>query len=218
MITRAVLFDFDGVLADTENVHIAAWERTFAAMGWEVPPEQCLRAVEVDDRQFLTEVFNSRGISRADVEGWVRRKQMTTRRMLRDQPRVIPGVVALIERLRERVRLAVVSTTWRENIETVLTASGLRDAFTLIVGKEDVRAFKPDPEGYKLALSGLKVSPEEAVALEDSALGVQAALDAGLRCVVVGRQTVPDDSPSPSLIRLADLTETETVLLALGLG
>ena len=71
MPTRAVLFVFDGVIADTENIHIAAWQRTLARLGWEVPDEICARAVEVDDRIFLTDLFAQRKIQEGDVDGWV---------------------------------------------------------------------------------------------------------------------------------------------------
>ena len=70
MTNRAVLFDFDGVIADTENVHVAAWQRTFGLMGWIESDEVCARAAEIDDRAFVREVFARRKIE-GDVEGWV---------------------------------------------------------------------------------------------------------------------------------------------------
>ena len=153
MPTLAVLFDFDGVIADTENVHVAAWQRTFGLMGWFESDESCCKAVEVDDRAFLAEVFARRKIEGGDVEGWVARKQELTLRLLGDSPKVYPGVAALVEHLNGRVRLCVVTTTWRANVEAVLRASGLARAFEFVVAKEDVKATKPDPEGYRLALA-----------------------------------------------------------------
>src|SRR5262245_54222506 len=120
MSLRAILFDFDGVIADTENVHVAAWQRTFAALGWEVADDVCARAAEVDDRAFLAEIFAEKGIEGGDVEGWVRRKQRLTVQMLADSPRLYPGLAELVIRLRGRYRLAVVSGTWRENVAVVL--------------------------------------------------------------------------------------------------
>jgi HAD superfamily hydrolase (TIGR01509 family) len=190
MPPRAVLFDFDGVIADTENVHVAAWQRTFAAMGWEVSDELCARAMELDDRHFLAGVFARRGVGDGDVEGWVRRKQELTHQLLTDSPRVYPGVAALVERVKAKgpVKLAVVTTTWRANVVTVLKSSGLYPAFSLIVGKESVRATKPDPEPYRLAVESLKVRPSEAVALEDSESGLTSARLAGVRAVAVGHR------------------------------
>ena len=148
MALRAVLLDFDGVIADTENHHIAAWQRTLAALGWQVPDEVAARSADVDDREFLRDLLAVQQITDGDIDGWVRKKQALTISMLRDAPRVYPGVQELVRQLRGRVRLAVVSDTWRENIEVVLSTSGLLAAFELIVGKEDVRSVKPDPEAY----------------------------------------------------------------------
>src|ERR1700678_3892929 len=120
MPTRAVLFDFDGVIADTGNVHVAAWQRTFGVMGWLESDEACARASEIDDRAFVAEVFARRKIDDGNIEGWVARKQELTLRLLADAPRIYPSVALLVERLRGRVRLGVVTTTWRANVEAVL--------------------------------------------------------------------------------------------------
>lgn len=215
--TRAVLFDFDGVLADTENVHVAAWERTFDRMGWDVPPEDCARAAEEDDRAFLAGLLAGRGIEGGDVEGWVARKQELTRALLADYPRLYPGVRELVDRLRGRAGLAVVTGTWRENVAIVLGAAGLADAFGVVVGKEDVGAPKPDPEAYRLALARLGVHPRAAVALEDSPSGLAAARAAGVRCVAVGHRRPPGEwSGGAGFLR--DLADVDAAMRALGFG
>lgn len=217
MPPRAVLFDFDGVIADTENHHVAAWERTFGAMGWDVSPETCARAAEVDDRIFLAEVFASRSVSGGDIDGWVARKQDLTRQMLADAPRLYPGVAELIGRLAGRVKLAVVSTTWRENILVTLGAAGLIVPFDAIVGKEDVAEPKPDPASYRLALAELGVVPRDAVALEDSPTGLAAANAAGVRVVAVGHRRPPGDW-AVGAPYVPDLASPDEVLAALGLA
>jgi HAD superfamily hydrolase (TIGR01509 family) len=211
-----VLFDFDGVIADTENVHIAAWERTFGRMGWDVSPEVCARAAEIDDRQFLREVFARHGIPDGDIEGWIRQKQQLALGLLTDAPRVYPGVAQLVERLAGRVRLAVVSGTWRENVEIVLRAARLDPAFPVIVGKEDVSEPKPDPAAYRVALKRLGVPPSAAVAIEDSPTGLASARGAGLRAVAVGHRRSAGEW-SQGVPFLADLRDTEAVLRELGL-
>jgi HAD superfamily hydrolase (TIGR01509 family) len=188
MPLRALLFDFDGVLADTENIHVAAWQRTFAAMGWVVSDEVCARAAEEDDRDFLASLFATRKIAEGNVAGWVKRKQELTITMLRNAPRLYPGATELIGGLRDRFRLAVVTGTWRANVEAVLEASGLAEAFALIVSKEDVAAVKPAPDAYRLALERLRLRPGEALALEDSPTGLEAAHAAGLRSLAIGHR------------------------------
>jgi len=217
MPPKAVLFDFDGVLADTENIHVAAWQRTFADLGWVVPDEVCARAVEVDDHLFLSEVFAGRKIEGGDVEGWVRRKQVLTVAMLADAPRLYPGVPELVRRLSGRVRLGIVSTTWRENLDVVLAATALADAFEILVGKEDVAAVKPDPEGYLLALERLRLPAEAVVALEDSATGLQAARAAGLRAFAIGHRNPPGEWVGPSEY-VPDLTAASNLVGLLDLA
>jgi HAD superfamily hydrolase (TIGR01509 family) len=211
----AVLFDFDGVIADTENVHVAAWERTFAAMGLEVTPEQCSRAAELDDRAFLAEILEAKKIEGAAIDGWVGRKQQLAAAMLRDEPRLYPGVAGLVGRLQSSTRLAVVSTARREDVALVLVAGGIAGAFEAIVGKEDVSSTKPDPEPYRTALERLGLSAAEAVAIEDSAAGLASARGAGIRCVAVGHRhgmgVWVGDSPF-----LEDLADEDAVIRALG--
>ena len=194
MPPKAILFDFDGVIADTGNHHIAAWQRTLAVMGWQIADEVAARSAEIDDREFLAELFAERGITEGKIDDWVRRKQLLTVQLLKDAPRLFPGVVDLVRELQGRVRLAVVSSTWRENIKTVLGAAGLAGSFDLIVGKEDVTAGKPAPDAYQLALKRLRLVARSTVALEDSPerLGVRPR----------GRNSRHRRRPSPPLRRM----------------
>jgi HAD superfamily hydrolase (TIGR01509 family) len=205
---QAVLFDFDGVLADTENVHIAAWERTFQAIGLDVPPDICLRAAEEDDRAFLANVLVSRKIPGGDIHGWVARKQQLTRMILADSPRLYAGVRPLAAGLRARgLILGVVTGTWRENVAIVVGTSGLSDSFTLVVGKEDVARTKPDPEAYVVALERLGIRSDQAIALEDSPSGIAAAREAGVHAIAVGHRHAQGDwtARAPYLADFRDL-------------
>ena len=139
MPLKAVLLDFDGVIAETDNHHIAAWQRTLSTLGWQITDEVAARSAEIDDRDFLVELFANRGIVSHKIEEWVLKKQVLTIQMLRDSPRLYPGVSELIRLLRDKAKLAVVSGTWRENIRAVLGAAGLENCFETIVGKEDVK-------------------------------------------------------------------------------
>ncbi len=188
MPPKAILFDFDGVIADTGNHHIAAWQRTLAVMGWQIADEVAARSTELDDREFLTELFAARGINEGKIDDWVRRKQVLTVQLLKDAPRLFPGVVDLVRELDGSVRLAVVSGTWRENIKAVLSVSGLADSFDVIVSKEDVTAGKPAPDPYQLALKRLRLVAKSTVAFEDSPTGLASARAAGIRPIAVGHR------------------------------
>ncbi len=193
MTPKAVLFDFDGVIADTENHHIAAWQRTLTAMGWLIADELAVRAAEVDDREFLTDLFTTRDVPVDRLDDWLARKQAVTVQLLRYSPRVYPGVVELVLALKGRARLAVVTGTWRANVQAVLEAAGLAGAFDVIVAKEDVSAQKPDPAPYLLALKKLRLAPRSTVAIEDSPTGLASAAAAGIRRIAVGHRRPSGD-------------------------
>jgi HAD superfamily hydrolase (TIGR01509 family) len=216
---RALLFDFDGVIANTENHHIAAWQRTFGLMGLEVDDEVCARAAEIDDREFLSDFFLSKKITDGDVAGWIGRKQEIVRMLLDDSPRVYPGVAELVDRVKQigTVKLAVVTSTWRENVTRVLKSSGLFGSFTLIVAKEDVKAVKPDPEAYLRALECLSIPGSAAVALEDSPSGLASAVGAGVRTVAIGHRREKGGWSARSTY-FRDLTKPDELLAAIGLS
>jgi beta-phosphoglucomutase len=193
MPPKAILFDFDGVIADTENHHIAAWQRTLAVMGWQVADEVAARAADIDDRDFLTQLFAQRGIAAGNIDEWVCRKQALTVQLLKDAPRLYPGVAQLVHSLRGRARLAVVSCTWRENIQAVLEAAGLSGSFDTIIGKEDVTARKPASDPYQLALKRLRLVARSTVALEDSPAGLASARAAGIRAIAIGHRRLAGD-------------------------
>lgn len=216
MLARGLLFDFDGVIADTENIHIAAWQRALEMMGCAIPEELCAEAMEMDDRVFLARFFAMREFAGGDIDGWVARKQTITRALLADSPRVYPGIPELIASARRRrFKIAVVTTTWRENVTTVLQASGLLKKIDVIVGKEDVAETKPHPEPYLRAIALLDLNPFSSVAFEDSPNGLISARRASLRTIAVGHRRPLGSwmGDSPYLTHFRD-TEAVIALLA----
>jgi HAD superfamily hydrolase (TIGR01509 family) len=188
MPPSAVLFAFDGVLADTENYHVAAWQRTLARLGWDVPDEIASRSTEVDDHTFVAEVFARRGIVQADVDGWVRLKRGLVLEMIRSSPRLFPGAADLVRELAGRARLAVVADAPRAHVEALLEGTGLADRIDLIVAAEDAKAPRPEPDGLALALRRLGVDAAQAASIEGAPDGLLAARAAGLSCLAVGHR------------------------------
>ena len=193
MPPSAVLFDFDGVIADTENYHVVAWQRTLLRLGWELSDEAAARSLEMDDRLFAAELFARRGVEDADVAGWVRAKQDLTVSLIRLHPPAYPGVPELFRALAGRAKIAVVSTTWRENVTAFLDAAGLAGAGAAGVAKEDVEDAKPAADAYLLALKRLKAAASKAVAVEDSPRGLAAAEAAGIPRLAVGHRRPDGD-------------------------
>jgi beta-phosphoglucomutase-like phosphatase (HAD superfamily) len=190
MPPKAILFDFDGVIADVENHHVAAWQRTLGFMGLTITDEVAARGAEGDDRAFLTELFAAREIPPDKVDEWAERKQALAAELLRYAPRVFPGGVALAGALDERAWLAAVSDTWCEDtVEAVLIASGLVDAFSVIVARPDVTRPGPDPQAYNLAMMEFRYAASSVAAIVGSPRALSAARAAGIgRVIAVGHR------------------------------
>jgi HAD superfamily hydrolase (TIGR01509 family) len=195
MPPSAVLLAFDGVLADTENYHVAAWQRTLARLGWEIPDEVAARAVEIDDYAFAAEVFARRAVVQADLDGWVERKRALTLEMARLSPRLFPGAAELVTSLAGRARLAVTADARREVVEAVLGGAGLLDSIELIVAAGDAKAARPDPEVLRTAVKRLKLKPKtgSVLAVEGTPAGLRAARLAGISALAVGHRRPFDD-------------------------
>lgn len=212
----AVIFDFDGVLFDTDTLHAQSWLKTFQAGGLSVTYQDCLPAIKMEDHHFAQQIFTGLGLTEQPAE-WVRRKQDVYRDMFRQKLRIFPGAAALVERLAGRYPLAIVSSTWRENQELATTAAGIREFFQFFVGKEDVTSYKPDPEGYLTAARLLRTTPAHCFVFEDSPRGIAAAKAAGMKCCGVAhkrdvKELAAADLVVPNLLdtdRLVQLVDNE---------
>lgn len=217
MVPTAVLLDFDGVIADAENHHVAAWQRVLMGLGWEVPDEVAARSAAIDDHRFAAELFASRGIDEADIDGWVDRKRALTLTMIRHSPPLFPGAVDLVRRLEGRARLAVVANTARAIVEALLAEAGLAERIDVIVAADEVDALAPAPDSRLLALGLLEIPPDRAVAVEGSPDGLSAALAAGTRRVAVGHRLPHGDWVGDAPF-IPSLEPTSEVLAQLGFG
>ena len=142
---RAVIFDLDGVLVDSEALHVEAWRVLFAREGVAATEAEYEHGVGMADAEWIRWLFARRG-QPTDADWWRDAKRPIYSQILARSVRPFPGVPELIRRLHGEFRLAVASSSWRESIETVLDAMGLRPCFGALVGKQDVDRHKPHPQ------------------------------------------------------------------------
>jgi histidinol dehydrogenase len=183
-----ILFDFDGVLVETEVHHWRAFREVLAPLGIALPRALYdRRYLAFDDRSALRAMLQdgSGGKARPTrrrLDDLVRRKQAAFAQLCGAALRVEPPAADLVRALARRLPLAIVSGAARREILTAVTRGGIRDAFGTIVAAEDVGRCKPDPEGYRLALKRLGLgNGAGSIAIEDSPGGIRAARAAGLR-------------------------------------
>jgi len=193
---EAVLFDFDGILVDSEPMHYRAFIEILDPLGmgfpWEVYVETYMG---FDDRDAFREAFRAKGIAldEANLGKLVAAKSRAFHDGLRNGVTAYPGAVLLIETLHaEGFPLALCSGALRSDIEPILAQLGVARRFDAIVSADDVRQSKPDPESYALAFARLSerhpallTAPEMSVAVEDTPAGIRSAKGAGLRVIAV---------------------------------
>ncbi|MCC6164615.1 MAG: HAD family phosphatase [Acidobacteria bacterium] len=213
-----VIFDFDGVLADSEPVHLQVFQDVLDQIGITLTAEEYYeRYLGYSDRDAFAEVFRDRGVTMdaAEIEALLERKKGLFPRAIGDHT-LYAGAAACVARVAGRVPIAIASGALRQEIELILDRSGLRDRFPVIVAAGETPRSKPAPDPYARAFELLRESgalragatPADVVAIEDSEWGLQAARGAGLRTVAVLTSYQRDKLPSADawLPSIADVT------------
>jgi beta-phosphoglucomutase len=217
---RAVIFDFDGVIANSEPLHYAAFRDVLAEEGVAFSEEAYYaRYLGYDDVGVFRAVASDRGL-RWDVDRvaeLVGRKAVCLER-IEQRSILFPGAEQAIRRLAATLPLAIASGALREEIVRVLTDAGLTQYFGAIVAAEDSPASKPAPDPYLCAVSlltaltGEPLKPAECVAVEDSTWGLESARAAGLRTIAV-THTYPAASLDGADLVIVNLDALDSDLL-----
>ncbi|MFN3254332.1 MAG: HAD family hydrolase [Ilumatobacter sp.] len=197
---RAVVFDFDGLLMDTESTNIASWEAEWSEWGLKLDRRTFFVPHGGDVTEHRYELLAAAvGDSFDRVLSHERRT--ASRDALNVALQLSAGIDAwLAEAAEQGLATAVASSSPISWVERHLRGVGASDRFELIVGGDQVPAHKPAPDIYQLAVASLGVDPTEAVAVEDTAHGVDAAQSAGLACVAI-----PNPHVDPERVSHADL-------------
>ncbi len=181
-----VLFDFDGVIADTESSNARYLGKALAVFGVAVTPEDERRMVGVNDREILEELLQREGyaVIRA-YSGTVERLLEERRRQgntYENEPSLspMPGLLPFLWRLRAAgIRTALVTSTSSRLILAALNRMGMSALFDAILCGDMVEKRKPSPEGYQKAMALLGAAPERSIVIEDSPVGIRAGKSAG---------------------------------------
>jgi beta-phosphoglucomutase len=195
-VPEAVIFDFDGIIVDTEPLHYRAFHRVLDPVGmgftWE---EYVATYMGFDDRDAFREAFRrcGRELDGGALRDLVVAKSLVFLDILRAGVEPYPGVVPMVASLHAAgIPMAICSGALRSDITPILGGLGIEGRFPVIVTADDVRRSKPDPECYALAFRRLSemypsrvTSPGNSFAIEDTPAGIRAAKDAGLRVLAV---------------------------------
>lgn len=193
---KAVIFDFDGVIANTEPVHMRAFQLTLGEDGITLTEEEYYSDyLAYDDKMLFKTVLKDKEIAHDEsvIHELMERKSGHYESIIKDNIEILPGVKDFIGKLSGKYRLAIGSGALRREIADILEFAGFEDYFDVIVSAEDVENCKPAPDVFIEVLRRLnalgsrpdKISPDECLVIEDSVSGVEAALSAGMKCLAV---------------------------------
>lgn len=191
---HALIFDFDGTIADTETLHMRAFQQVLAEEGAMMTDEDYYTYyLAMNDRDCIMAVCHDKGIALdpAKLGELTRRKAIYYNCFLQEHPPFFPGVLSFVQEAAAVYPLAIASGALRREILSILDGVGLIDAFVGIITAEDVVHGKPDPEAFLKAIALINRQTNQSIqsgaclVLEDSIHGVAAAKLAGMRCVAV---------------------------------
>jgi beta-phosphoglucomutase len=200
---RAALWDMDGTLVDTAELHFAAWELVCREVGRPFTRAEFAATFGRRNPEIIRALFGDRFDGR-QTAALGDRKEELYRAAARRWVEPLPGVRALLEGLRRAGFVqAVASSAPAANLDLILELTGVRPYFGAVVGMEDTQRGKPDPQVFQVAADRLGVPPGRCVVLEDAVVGVEAAKAGGMKCVAV---THVGHHPEAALLRAgADL-------------
>lgn len=195
---KAILFDFDGVLADTEPLHLRMFQRVLQDEGLPLSEHDYYhRYIGFDDRGCFHAVLSAHGrdVAPETIRRLIERKASVMHSHLTTTTVLYPGAAEFVKHNAGRYRRTIVSGALRREIELILATAGMRDAFEHITAAEDVSDGKPAPDGYLHALQALNhrapLLASECLVIEDTVFGIQAAHAAGMRCVALATTSPP---------------------------
>lgn len=205
---KAVLFDMDGLLVDTETICSEVVVDVLKNFGINVSRLEAQQSCGITARKFYTDILEQKSLKK-DIEAVLQTHYMIYEKAIEKRLTPFPGAATLPRKLKENsYKIGLVSGSTKNQIEFVLNALGIRDCFDVIVSADDITNSKPNPEGYLKAANILGVTPSECIVLEDSFNGTIAGKAAGM--TVVGVVNLATQDISCADLKIKDLTEFDT--------
>jgi beta-phosphoglucomutase len=196
MPIQAIVFDFDGVLADSEPLHLRVYQELLEPAGVQLSVEEYkARYLGYDDEGVFQKIAADNALMLGDeeIELLIAEKALRFERLVSRGDVLYPGAAACVRRLAAAWPLGIASGALRSEIELMLRGAGLLDAFKFIVASGDTDQTKPAPDPYLRAAELHGMAPGSCVAIEDSHWGLQSAREAGMRTLAI-THTYPRDT------------------------
>tara|TARA_A100001035_G_scaffold153298_1_gene120601 strand:- start:17105 stop:17755 length:651 start_codon:yes stop_codon:yes gene_type:complete len=187
---KIIIFDFDGVILDSENSHFIAFNEGLKKLNINISEDEYYsKYISLDDRGVITNVVNDKNISvtNEEIDMIIKNKNDYFESRLIDNSKLFPGVEELIIQLSKNFVLSIGSGANRSEIIKTLKNNNIYDYFEIIVSADEVNNPKPNPETYNRVLDNINTdfNINEIIVIEDSPGGIEAAKSAGLKCIAI---------------------------------
>ncbi len=191
---EAVIFDMDGTMVNNMQFHKKAWKEFCKKYGLNLTNEDFDQKISGKKNNEIFKIVFDKIISLEEEIKYTEEKEALYRELYKEFVREVPGLSDLIRFLKQRkIKLAIATTATDKNRVFILSSLNLDNIFDVILGDEDVKMGKPNPEIYLLAAKKLKVSPSKCLVFEDSPPGVLSGKSAGMKVVGVLTSHAPED-------------------------
>jgi len=181
---KAIFWDNDGVLVDTERLYFQATQETLESVGVSLNQEHYIEFFLRQGRG-AWHLLEERGVSAAEVERLRHRRNDLYGELLQREACAIDGVAGTLEYLHGKYVMGIVTSSRRDHFDIIHGRCNLLQHFDFVLTAADFTRVKPHPDPYLLAIERAGVDPADCIAVEDSERGLQAAMLAGIRCIVI---------------------------------
>jgi HAD superfamily hydrolase (TIGR01509 family) len=217
-LIRALIFDFDGLILETEEPIYRSWKEVYEAHGVALPFDLWVHTVGSSNQAFHPQLYLEHSLGGPLTQDEIDRRVARRMELVLAEP-LRPGVLDMAKAARAAgMKVAVASSSSRDWVRGHLERLGIIDLFDCVQGRDDVEHVKPEPDLYLASLDCLGVAAAEAVAIEDSPNGVTAAKRAGLGCVAVPNRITSGLDLSQADLRLTSLADVTLPQLLEKLG
>ena len=183
---KAVIFDWDGTLADTRKVVVQSFQMVLQESGCNVSNEFIERLIGIGTKKTIIEAFRECNV-KIDVLSLekIAKKKITIQIGLVDSANLFKGAIELLETLKGKTKVALATMTSRGVIDVFLVKKKIESFFDVVISADEVNNPKPDPEVFLAAANKIGVNPKDCVVIEDSIFGIRAAKAANMKCIAV---------------------------------
>ncbi len=214
-MVKAVIFDWDGTLADTREAVVQSFQRVLGQVDCMVSDEFIARRLGIGTKKTIEEALKDCNVELNDemLDNLVKEK-IRIQTSLTNIVSLFEGATELLEELQGRTKIALATMSGRKVVDKLLPENGIKGYFDVVITADEVSKPKPDPEVFLVSAAKLRVEPEDCVVIEDSVFGVRAAKAAKMKCIAVPsgaytRKELQEENPD---LMIDALTEKEKIL------